>query len=511
MGCGVLRRLLVRLAVAAAVACGGAITPLAAQYDQPGAPRAAAAFTILQINDVYSTVAVDGAGGLARVATLKRQVAEAGGQPLLMLAGDFLSSSVASTIFKGEQMVAALNAAGLDMATLGNHEFDFGVDVLLQRMHEARWQWVISNVLDRRTGRPIGEAAPYVVRTFGELKVGVIGLCLTGDPITRDTLERIEILDPFTTAARYLDVLARENVDVVVALTHLDYADDRALARRFPAIDVIVGGHEHIPITATVGQTLISKSGTDARHVARIDVGLPEPGLVERHFELVPVTAAVPEDPHTAEVVEAFEGRLDAGLEVTVGRTAVPLDGIGTRLRTSETNLGNIVADAVRASVGADIGLVNGGGIRGDRVHPVGPLLRRAVVEIHPFGNLVCKVRVPGRVILEALEHGVARLPAPAGEFLQISGMTMRVEAGAPPGARIRDVRIGGAAIQLERAYTVALPNYLLLGGDGYHMFAGADVVVGPQSGQPMALALEDYLAGREIAPPVEQRIVITR
>ena len=133
-----------------------------------------------------------------------------GRTPLLMIAGDFLSSSVESTVFKGEQMVAALNADGLDLATLGNHEFDFGIDVLLKRMAEAKWEWVISNVLDNATGKPIGGAAPYVVRTFGPLKVGVIGLCLTTDGLTRDKLERIRLIDP---PAAMLPMLKNERVD----------------------------------------------------------------------------------------------------------------------------------------------------------------------------------------------------------------------------------------------------------------------------------------------------------
>src|SRR5437899_11997315 len=144
-----------------------------AQQEEPSSPRARLPLTILQLNDVYSTVPVDvpgGAGGLARVATLKQQLAAAGRTPLLVLAGDFLSPSVASSVFKGEQMVASLNAAGLDLATLGNHEFDFGIDVLIQRMAEARWQWVISNVVDTNTGKPIGGAAPYLVRQFGSIK-----------------------------------------------------------------------------------------------------------------------------------------------------------------------------------------------------------------------------------------------------------------------------------------------------------------------------------------------------
>src|SRR5437660_4562958 len=149
-----------------------------AQQEEPTSPRASSPVTFLQINDVYSTVPIDGLGGLARVATLKQQLAAAGKTPVLVIAGDFLSPSVASSVFKGEQMVAALNAAGLDIATLGNHEFDFGSDLLIQRMAEANWQWVVSNVIDTDTGRPVGNAAPYLVKNYGALKVGIIGLCL---------------------------------------------------------------------------------------------------------------------------------------------------------------------------------------------------------------------------------------------------------------------------------------------------------------------------------------------
>src|SRR5262245_63570857 len=170
-----MRRTWLSLIALTLVACMPA-RPVVAQRDDVGAPRAAAPLTILQLNDVYSTLPVNDLGGLARVATLKKTLAAEGRTPFLMMAGDFLSSSVESTVFKGEQMVAALNAAGLDMATLGNHEFDFGTDLLIQRMAAAKWQWVVSNVIDRRTGKPVGGAAPYVVRTFGSLKVGFLGL-----------------------------------------------------------------------------------------------------------------------------------------------------------------------------------------------------------------------------------------------------------------------------------------------------------------------------------------------
>src|SRR4029078_10937697 len=107
--------------------------------------RARAPLTLLQINDVYNTAPIDGLGGLARVATIKRQLAADGRSPFLVLGGDFLSPSVASSVFRGAQMIAALNAAGLDLATLGNHEFDFGDDVVNERMEEGRWQWGVGH------------------------------------------------------------------------------------------------------------------------------------------------------------------------------------------------------------------------------------------------------------------------------------------------------------------------------------------------------------------------------
>src|SRR3954468_14190016 len=492
----------------AAPAFGGGSPQTAAAPRNPaaeqeaGSPRAAAPLTILQLNDVYSMLPVDEAGGLARVATLKRTIATQGRTPLLLLAGDFLSSSVESTVFKGEQMVAALNAVGLDMATLGNHEFDFGVDVLLQRMQESKFQWVISNVLDLQTGKPLGGAQPYVVRTFGGLKVGFIGLCLTTEGISSDKLARIRMIDPITAAATYLPLLKRAGAQVIVALTHLNFADDRRLAERFPQIDVIVGGHEHYPITVTENRTLISKAGSDAKFVARIDVNRRASGEVERFFELMPVTSAIPDDPATAAVIKTYEDRMGTELAKVVGSTAVPLDGIALHLRAGETNLGDLVADAIRAEVEADIAIVNAGGIRGDHLHPPGPLTRRSLIEILPFSNVVCKIAVTGRVILDALNSGVSKLPAAAGQFPQVSGVTMRVDANAPAGSRVRDVTVLGQPLDPDKTYTVALPDFVMLGGDAYTMFAGHRVLVNPEVGTLMVTALEKYIAARgEVNP----------
>ncbi|OLD20820.1 MAG: hypothetical protein AUJ01_03545 [Acidobacteria bacterium 13_1_40CM_3_65_5] len=127
---------------------------------------------------------------------------------------------MASSTFKGEQMIAALNAVGLDLATLGNHEFDFGDDLLIQRMREAKWQWVVSNVIDTKTGKPIADAAPYVVKMFGPLNVGFIGLCLNTSEISEAKLTHTRLVDPLEAAAQYLPILKREGATVIVRKTY---------------------------------------------------------------------------------------------------------------------------------------------------------------------------------------------------------------------------------------------------------------------------------------------------
>jgi 2',3'-cyclic-nucleotide 2'-phosphodiesterase (5'-nucleotidase family) len=179
-------------------------------------------------------------------------------------------------------------------------------------------------------------------------------------------------------------------------------------------------------------------------------------------------------------------------------------------VRASETNLGNLVADAIRADAKSDIAITNSGSIRGNRVFPAGPLTRRTLIEIHPFDNVICVLEVPGRVVLDALNHGVSSLPAANGRFPQVSGLTMTVEQSAPVGSRARDVKVNGQPLDPNTIYTVAIPDFVLKQGDGYTMFAGQKVRVGPETGNMISNALEQYVAAkREVAPAVEGRIVI--
>ena len=349
------RRTLKHAAIVAAVVAAAVLGPPEGGHDirfvrtafaqsDLGSPRRLSQLTFLQVNDVYSTVPVNDVGGMARVATLKKQLSQNGHPVIMALAGDFLSPSVASSVFKGEQMVATLNAAGLDYAILGNHEFDFGIDVLKQRIAESTFTWILSNVLDAN-GRTIGASVPYVIRDIGGMKVGIIGLCITTSTIAPAWKGQFRLGDPAAAAAKYLPILQRAGANVIVAITHLTFAEDRGLARQFPAIDLIIGGHEHYPLTATENHTLISKAGSDAKFAARIDlIRKPAPGsTVERFFELIPVTKDVAEDPDTAKMAESYEARLGKELDTVVGTSTTPLDADEQRL-IAESGLGNLIA-----------------------------------------------------------------------------------------------------------------------------------------------------------------------
>ncbi|HSH37295.1 MAG TPA: nucleoside hydrolase, partial [Chthoniobacterales bacterium] len=390
---------------------------------------------------------------------------------------------------------------------------DMGVPVLLERMKEAKWQWVVSNVLDEKTGAPIGDAAPYLIRDEGGMKVGYIGVLLTGNEISPENRRGATFLDPFETTAKLLPRLKQEGAEAIVALTHLNFDDDRRLAERFPEIDVIIGGHEHFPITAMVNRTLISKGGADARFVPRLDLARSAPGAsLTRHYELIPITPELPDHAETAAVVAAYDNKLSEALDVVIGTTRTPLDAVAEKVRSAESTAGNFIADAMRAAVDADAALLNGGAIRGNRVVGPGPLKRRDVLALHPFREShICKVRASGSTILAALNHGVARLGESLGRFPQVSGITFEVDPAAPGGQRVKNARINGEPLDARRQYTLAIGDYVLKGGDGYTMFADAEVLFDPEAGPIMPAVLEQRMRELgEIAPEVEGRVKFT-
>jgi 2',3'-cyclic-nucleotide 2'-phosphodiesterase (5'-nucleotidase family) len=470
--------------------------------------------TLLQLNDLYDIMPVEKGkkGGLARIATLRDRIAKEAPDALLVLAGDFLSPSTMSSVFQGSQMVAGLNAVGADLVTFGNHEFDFGEQVTLQRMRESRFAWVSSNVLDPGTGLPFGDAVSFVLRDIGGIRVAFIGLTTPETGVLSKGGKGLKFLDPVAAAKEAVTHARRTKADVIVALTHQDMAADKTLAAAVPEIDLILGGHEHDPLDAKVGKTLILKTGSEAVNLGRIDllVSVGKDGRrVETKWELIAVTDEIPEKPEVAALVKSFEGRMSAQLSVGAGVASVALDTRNEIVRVKESPVGNLIADLMREAMGADVALVNGGGIRGNAVTPAGPLTRGDVLKILPFANKVVKLEVTGETLRAALENGLSQHEKIAGRFPQVSGLRYVFDPTKPAGSRLVSATVGGKPLDPAARYTVATFEFLMGGGDGYTMLQQAKVLVNPMSGPMDSDLVLDRLKIGPIAPTTDGRIQV--
>lgn len=448
------------------VACAAAPPPGAAPLE----------FTILHLNDVYEMTPVSGGkeGGLARVATLRKQLLDENPNTVTVFAGDLFSPSALATVrvdgerLEGRHMVAAMNAVGLDYATFGNHEFDVGHRAFLDRLRESRFAWISSNVFDRQGGSFPGVARNKVVEIRGRggktLRLGFFGL--TVDNNTADYVSYADFLEAARAQAKEL----RGRVDVLVALTHLTARQDIALAEADLGIDLILGGHDHENMQYWRGPRFVPvfKADANARsaYVHRIRYDLESKELTVRSV-LQRVTDRIPEDPATLAVVRhwmerAFAAFRAEGFEPEQAVAAVPvaLDGLESSVRNHPTALTSLIAEAMRTAVpGAELALFNSGSIRVDDVLPPGPLTQLDVIRILPFGGRVCQAEIEGALLRRVLDQGMANLGH--GGFLQTSGV----------GRDKSEWRVNGAPLAAGRIYRAAIAEYLLSGkeqGLGY-------------------------------------------
>ena len=476
-------------------------------------PDCAVRVTLLQVNDVYQFAPVDqGArGGLARLLTMKKAIEKESPNTLFLLSGDTISPSVESITYKGAQMIDAWNTAQLDYSTLGNHEFDFGPDVLRQRMQESKFKWLNANVIDKKTGKPFGDTPVYVVREFDGVKVAIFGLTLEETKITSKPGPDVDFLNPCETARKVVEEIHANGIKTVIALTHLSMSEDKQVAR-CADVDVIIGGHEHTLLESASGGAPIFKMTADARELGQIDLNISKhTGAVESiDWKIIPVTDKTPDDPQFAAINRKY-GSLLKELSRVVGRTSVDLDARSAVGRNQETNVGDLIADAFRTSTRADAALMTGGSIRADEIIKKGPLTRRDVLSILPFKNKVVKVEVSGADLRQALEHGVARSAEDAepGRFPQVSGIRFTFDARRPPGSRITDISINGKPLDEKRMYTLAASDYIAIdGGDGYSMLKTARVLIPKERAQFDSDMLQAAIVAKKvIAPKTDGRI----
>src|SRR4029078_4065648 len=320
--------------------------------------------TLLQVNDVYQFAPVDQGtrGGLGRVWTLRKSIQQENPNTLLLMSGDTISPSVESITYKGQQMIEAWNAIGLDYATFGNHEFDFGPDVLKQRVNESKFGWTAANVIDTTTNQPFGGAKRYVVREFGGVKIGIFGITLPETKTTSRPGPNVEFRSPCETAKQIVSELHGQGVKVVVALTHLSMREDKEVAR-CAGVNLIVGGHEHTLLESHACIAPILKMTSDARELGRIDLNITPAGDLDSiDWKVIPVDSTTKEAPEFAAIYRKYANLLTE-LAKPVGRTRVALDARSKENRTRETNAGNFITDAFRKATAADIGFMNGGSV----------------------------------------------------------------------------------------------------------------------------------------------------
>ena len=422
----------------------------------------------LAINDVYTAdTTADGQGGLARVATVRHRLADTG--PILfVLAGDVLSPSLDSKYFQGRQMVSALNAAKLDYATFGNHEFDFEPDTLVARIAESKFKWISSNCTSA-DGTAFPGVLPWDTLRVSGHKVGLFGLTLQGRYPAY-----VRCANPDTVAHRVIQTLADEGAELIVGLTHQTMAADRELLGREPRLDLILGGHDHIALDSAVTNRHVVKADANARTAQFVTVwgGKNE---WRQATGLVRIDAALPGDTLTTRVVEEWKDsvRERLGPVHEVGTSRVTIEATGNMSRRSESVLGDLVADALRAGTGADVALINAGALRLETNLAPGPITNYELEAALPFADQTRVISFPitGAGVRRLLEHGVAEGILGSGGFLQVSGLSFTFDPAKPSGSRIAGEirRESGNVVGANDTLQLAFGTYSACsGGDGY-------------------------------------------
>lgn len=470
--------------------------------------------TLLHVNDVYQISPKGGTGGLAQLMTLLKKERARADNTLTTLGGDLLSPSVMSGLLKGEQMIELFNALKIDAAVLGNHEFDFGPAILRERMKASSFPWITSNVFEN-DGKPFGGGTLSSIRQVGDYKIGLFGVLTPETEFLANTGGEAKFKPVMETAKAMVADLKKQGAQVIIALTHLDFSEDRELATQVKGIDVILGGHDHDPLAAYENDTLIIKAGYDAHYLAVVDLKI-EMRKSRRgpKVHVLPVwrfdtTAGVTPDPEIAKLVAAYEAKLSKDLDVPVGKTTTELVSKKGEVRTRETTMGNLIADALRSGVKADVAMTNGGGIRGDRIYAAGTTLtRKDILSELPFGNVTVLVEVSGADLRAALENGVSKVEDKAGRFPQVSGLTFSYDPSASSGSRVTEVNVGGKPLDAAATYKLATTDYMWGGGDGYKTLNKGKTLVDASGATLMATTVMNYITAKgTISPKVENRI----
>ena len=468
---------------------------------------AAKNIVILYTNDAHCGIE-DGLGyqGLAAV---KSALTAAGDNVLLVDNGDAIQGDTIGTLSKGEYIIDIMNKVGYDVATPGNHEFDYGMAQFLSLTEKANFDYVSVNFVDKDENTVL---KPYVIKEADGTKIAFVGIS-TPKTITTSTPTYFQdgngnyiygfMQDEtgeklYTAVQNAVDAARKEGAKYVIAMAHLGIEADcqpwtsSDVIVNTSGIDAVLDGHSHSTIAGDIVKNqegkdvILTSTGTKLTNIGCLTI-TPDGKL----------TTALINDNGVGDTISEIKAGYEEIVNTVVANTKVtlsiydPADSSIRLIRRQETNLGDLCADAYRAMSGADIAVVNGGGIRVDI--PAGDITYGQIIAVHPFGNEMCVVEATGQQILDALEMGARNAPGECGGFLQVSGMTYEIDLNVEPTVevnadgmftgvsgeyRVKNVTVGGEPLDLAKTYTLASHNYMLKSaGDGMAMFQGCNLL----------------------------------
>lgn len=426
--------------------------------------------TILHTNDThdhlepFDTKAGKDLGGVARRTTLFKQIKAQRPNTLVLDAGDVFQGTPIFTFFEGEADFLAMDQAGYDAITVGNHDLDNGLANLQKQARHLRLPLLSANLIDRKNQLVF---PPYHVFERGGIKVAVIGLLGRNayEAIASDRRKDVSIIEPAVVLKQLVPAL-RERADLVVVLSHIGHEEEVALAREVPGIDVIIGGHSHTkvdkPVAVVNGDrtAIVCQAFQWGEYIGRVDLTVDAGRVQSYHGELVPVTNALAPDPVVQAIVTKYSSQLAAEMGKVVGKSNHEFDN--GRKNAGDTPLGNLVADCLREQGKVDIGIMNSGGIRAGL--PKGDVTKGMVFSMLPFENRLVTFKAKGTVVQQIMDFAASRLGK--NGTLQISGASFVGVNG-----KATEVKVGGKPLDLNKDYTLSTIDYLASGNDGAEVF----------------------------------------
>ncbi len=437
--------------------------------------------SLVTVNDFHGAMTGDAKNpGISKmVAYLKNEEKANKNGTLILSAGDMFQGTADSNLLYGKPVVVAMNTAGFDAMVLGNHEFDWGLDKLKERIAHSSFPYLGANLIDKATGKTADFVEPYTIIDKNGIKVGIIGI-LTPETETKtkpDIVAPYEFRNPAEVVNALVPEVKAAGADVIVVLSHLGAMQDSAtgeitgeaaeLAKAVTGVDAIIGGHTHANVSGFVNDIPIVANNYNGRSVGHIDIFMDT--------ETKTVNKRVPY--LDGNVVKSMEDSAVSAWYAQVQTSIAPIkdEVVGNATadfphspnETQTTLLGNWVTDVMKEIVDADIAIQNGGGLRRDL--PAGVVTMGLMYEIMPFDNTLFTFDLTGKQVKAAIEHGIMAETFSPGQF---AGLKVKYDSTKAAGERIVEITLSdGTQLEDEKLYKVVTNDFQADGGDGYTMF----------------------------------------